>query len=188
MGTTWIVCANAGRARILESSDTDVDLRGLSEVHDMVSPGGRMQASELETDRMGPTAAGQSIHNTGGALPNKTYQPAVTPEQHEADKFARSLCSYLQQSQVEGRFQHLVLVAEPQFLGVLRKLISPQLQPLISEEYNKDYTQLSNRDLAAQLLQRRIKEQEKEQERNQDIEAGWAPQQGPKNSASPHFR
>ena len=42
MGTTWIVCANAGRARILESSDTDVDLRGLSEVHDMVSPGGRM--------------------------------------------------------------------------------------------------------------------------------------------------
>jgi protein required for attachment to host cells len=176
MGTTWIVSANAGRARILESSDSDTGMHDLTPVHDMVSPTGRMQTAEIDTDRTGNLAAGKSSHGTGGATPNKTYQPAVTPEQHEAEKFARSLCDFLQQAQVEGRFQHLILVAEPQFLGVLRKELSPQMQPLIREEHNKDYTQLSNRELAEQL--HRLREQE----------TGWAPPQTQQNPASQTFR
>jgi protein required for attachment to host cells len=54
----------------------------------------------------------------------------------------------------EGRFGQLSLVASPQFLGILRKLLDPQLTPLLKLDINKDYTSLSARQLREQLRAR----------------------------------
>jgi protein required for attachment to host cells len=144
MNATWIVTANAGHARFFAAPAPTEDLQ---EIEDMVNDAARLRTAESETDRMGPTSAAQSIHNTGGALPNKTYEPAQTPAQRATEMFAKDVAQYLLKGHQEGRYREIALVASPQFLGILRQQLDPQLKNLVSVEINKDYTGLS----AAQL-------------------------------------
>ena len=148
METTWIVTADEGRARIFATSDRT---QPLQEIEDMVNPSARMRTSEKYTDGGDPTAAGKSIHNTGGALPNKQYEPPQTPEEHESESFAKGLCGYLLKAHQEARFQKLMLVAAPKFLGVLRVVLDPQLKPLVTKEINKDYSHSNAHQLREQL-------------------------------------
>lgn len=144
MNATWIVTANAGRARFFAEPAPTEDLQ---EIEDMVNDGARLKTSESQTDRMGPTSAGQSMHNTGGALPNKTYEPAQTPVQRATEIFAKDVANYLLKGHQEGRYRKIALVASPQFLGILRQQLDPQLKHLVSVEINKDYTELSPEQL-----------------------------------------
>jgi protein required for attachment to host cells len=148
MQATWIVSANASRARFFsqeQSSDR------LEEVNDMVNEAERQRRLDLESDRYGPTSASKSMHNTGGAVPNKLYEPAQTPDAHQAELFARDIAGFLLQAHREGRFQKLSLVVSPQFLGMLRKLLDPQLESVVTLEIDKDYTQFSPQELLDQL-------------------------------------
>lgn len=154
MEPTWIVAANAGRARFFAEPGGTADQSELEEIKDMVNAAVRLRTADTETDRLGPTSATKSIHNTGGAAPNKTYEPPQTPTEHETELFARSINSFLLQARREGRFGQLALVASPQFLGVLRKLLDPQLTPLLKLDINKDYTHLNARQLREQLQAR----------------------------------
>lgn len=148
MEQTWIVVANAGRARIFSRALA----RGpLTEIDDMVNSAVRQGNDDTESNLHGPTSAGKSIHNTGGALPNKAYEPPQTPNEHETELFGRSVIAALMQGYQQGSFQHLELIAGPQFLGQLRLLLDPNLKPLVTLELNKDYTQLSPTDLRDQL-------------------------------------
>ena len=57
MDTTWIVTANAGRARFFSQAAPSASLE---EVEDMINSGARLRTSESESDKIGPTAAGKS--------------------------------------------------------------------------------------------------------------------------------
>ncbi|MCB2621749.1 host attachment protein, partial [Listeria monocytogenes] len=70
---------------------------------------------------------------------------------HETQKFAKDVSNYLQQAHQAGRFEQLVVSASPEFLGVLRSTIDPQLNSLIKREVNKDYTRSNGQELRAQL-------------------------------------
>ena len=148
MHATWILSANASRARFLsqeQSSDR------LEEINDMVNEAERQRRLDLETDKYGTTSASKSMHNTGGALPNKLYEPAQTPDEHQAELFARDIAGFLLQAYREGRFQQLSLVVSPKFLGMLRKLLDPQLESAVSLEIDKDYTQFAPEQLLEQV-------------------------------------
>ena len=157
MTTTWIVSADAGRARIFAESDPQ---QPYVEIEDMVSAAARLRVSEINTDRMGPTSAGQSIHNTGGATPNKLYQPAQTPEERDAEFFAKDISAFLLKALQESRFQKLELVAEPKFLGVLRAQLDNQLKPLVDFELNKDYSHSNAHQLREQIQAQKAKERQ----------------------------
>jgi len=148
MDTTWIVSADAGRARIFSESNPS---KPLLDIEDMVNSAVRLRDSEINTDAGGVQAAGKSPHSTGGALPNNQYQPATTPEQHSAEIFARNISAYLVQAQREGKFQKLALVAAPKFLGVLRVELDPRLKELVSVEINKDYSHSNAHQLQEQI-------------------------------------
>jgi protein required for attachment to host cells len=148
MEKTMILAANAGRARFFAALENS---QHWHEVHDMVNQAARQRAGDLETDRMGPTSAGKSMHNTGGALPNKTYEPAQTPVEHATDQFARDIGAYLLQRQRDGGYDRLIVSAPPQFLGVLRQLLDPHVRALAQLEINKDYTQLRADELREQI-------------------------------------
>ena len=154
MATTWIVSADAGRARIFAETDTQ---KPYEEVEDLVSPNARARDIDINTDRIGTTAAGQSIHNTGGATPNKQYEPAQTPEQHDAEFFAKDICAFLLKGMQDKRFGKLALVAEPKFLGVLRGQLDAQLKPLVELELNKDYSHSNAQQLREQLQAQKAK-------------------------------
>lgn len=160
MPTTWIITANAGRARFFSE---DGPAEPLHELEDMVNNGARLRDSEINTDRIGNLAAGKSGHAIGGAqggpaqhnaaagAPNSQYEPNQTPAEHETELFAKDLAQYLLKAQQEGRYQHLVLSASPQFLGSLRNNLHPQVKAAIKQEFNKDYTQVPVHQLREQL-------------------------------------
>jgi protein required for attachment to host cells len=149
MAAMWIVSANAGRARFFESKPW----APLEEIEDMVNDAVRVRASQMEPDRLGPTAATSNIHDTGGALPNKTYEPHPSPHKHKTEVFAKSICKQLLQAHQQGRFQQLTLVASPEFLGALRSCLDPHLKLLVTREINKDYTHVGPDQLREQIAQ-----------------------------------
>jgi protein required for attachment to host cells len=160
MQTTWIISANAGRARIFSEADP---AEPLMEVEDMINDAVRMRESETERDKSGVTAAGSSGHNIGGTqgvgfahngkvgAPNKQYEPPHTPAELESEKFAKDISHYLLDAHREGRFQQLVISASPQFLGALRSFLDPHIKPLIKLEVNKDYTHSNPQQLREQI-------------------------------------
>ena len=148
MDTTWIVSADAGRARIYAESHPN---KPLQEVEDMVNGAARMRDSDINTDGMSPLSAGKSSHGTGGALPGSQYEPQTTPEQHNAEIFAKDVTGFLLKAQRDGKFQKLALVASPKFLGQLRAVLDPQLKSLVSFEISKDYTHSTGQQLQEQI-------------------------------------
>ncbi|MDB5822443.1 MAG: hypothetical protein JWR21_1147 [Herminiimonas sp.] len=148
MPATWIVSANASRARIFAQQSAADEIE---EVTDMVNEAVRLREIESENDKIGPTSGTKSIHNTGGATPNKLYQPPVSPEKHQAELFARDINTFLLKAAQEGRYQELDLVASPKFLGALRELLDPQVMSLVKTEINKDYTHLDGKALCDEV-------------------------------------
>lgn len=148
MQATWIVSANASRARFFSQEKFSDPLE---EINDMVNEAERQRELDLKSDRLDPTSASKSMHSTGGATPTKLYQPAQTPEAHQAELFARDIAGYLLQAYNEGRFKQLSLVVSPQFLGMLRKLLDPRLESAVNLEIDKDYTQFSPQELLEQV-------------------------------------
>jgi protein required for attachment to host cells len=144
MDATWIVSANAGRARVFSQSGAAA---GLEEVEDMINSGARLRTVETESDKIGPTSATKSMHNTGGPLPNKAYEPHQTPVEHATELFAKTVAAFLLKGQQQGQFKQLCLVASPQFLGILRQQLDANLTSAIGMELNKDYTQASPAEL-----------------------------------------
>ena len=144
MDASWIVTANASRARFFSQAAPSA---GLEKVEDMVNAGARLRTSETESDKIGPTAATKSMHNTGGALPNKAYEPHQTPVEHQTELFAKNVAEFLLKGQQQGRFRQLCIVASPQFLGILRQQLDSNVASAVSLEINKDYTQASTAEL-----------------------------------------
>jgi protein required for attachment to host cells len=147
MDAVWIVSANAARARLFaQARATDVP----QEVDDMVNPAARLRAAELETDSLGQRAASKSRHGVGAPTTPSGYEPDTSPAEHQTELFAKSVADFLLHAHQQQRYRQLVLVASPEFLGVLRKQLEPQLTAALKAEINKDYTQLR----PEQLLER----------------------------------
>jgi protein required for attachment to host cells len=142
--TTWIVSANAGRARFFSEANS---AGALEEIDDMVNTAARLRTVETETDQLGQRAASKSRHSVGAPTQPSGYEPNQSPAEHQTEIFARNVAASLLQRHQQGRFQKLILIASPEFLGVLRKLLDPKLESVVSLEINKDYTQFNAKEL-----------------------------------------
>ncbi len=148
MDVIWIVVANAGRARFFSQADAAAPLE---EFNDMINAAARLRTSETETDELGQHAASKSIHKVGAPRTPSGYEPDQSPAEHQTELFARNVAYYLMRSYRDKRFRQFILAASPEFLGVLRKQLDPQLTLAISLEINKDYTQLDGFALRKQI-------------------------------------
>jgi protein required for attachment to host cells len=155
MDASWIVAANAGRARFFSQATSAAPLE---EIEGMINSDVRLRVSETEPDQTGQLAASKSRHNVGAATQPSGYEPNQLPSEHQTELFARDVASFLLQGHQEGRFQRLTLAASPQFLGILRKLLDPKLESVVKTEINKDYTHFNARQLIEQIEAHAAKE------------------------------
>jgi protein required for attachment to host cells len=88
-------------------------------------PGRVFDHAPLTGGRRGATAH----HGTGGER---------RPRKHEAGVFARLITDHLAQARRAGEFDHLVVMAAPAFLGLLRKAMADALRSCIVGEVTKD--------------------------------------------------
>lgn len=148
MTTTWILSANAGRARFFSQDNAAASLE---EVYDMSNDAVRLRASETESDDIGLRSASGSQHSVGAPRPQSGYEPPQTPNERQTEVFARDVADYLLKAHREGRYGQLYLAASPEFLGTLRKLLDPKVASTISLEVNKDYTRSNAMQLREQI-------------------------------------
>jgi len=114
MSEYWIVVADASRARVFSRNKK---FSPLEEVESLVHPESRLRSQDLVTDRPGQK---QKARTTG------EYEAGegTDPKEVEAEVFARELAERLDKAHKSGSFEQLVLMAEPDVLGEMRKRLN----------------------------------------------------------------
>jgi protein required for attachment to host cells len=137
METTWIITADASRARILQVAGRD---NALTEVEDLVNPQGRLQNREINSDASGRF---RGPDRPGGHASDDENRAV----DHQAELFAKRIGEYLDRARNQHRFDHLYLVAAPKFLGQLRKQLGKETEKLVTDELDKDLSWFNVRQL-----------------------------------------
>ncbi|MCB1792277.1 MAG: host attachment protein [Gammaproteobacteria bacterium] len=140
MSNTWIVVADACRARIFSA---DKPAGPLNELETLSNPQARLHEGDLVSDRGGrDTSANGGSHGLGEHNAAK----------HEnANRFANEVCEHLERGRLRQAFGKLYVIGAPNFLGLLRKHQSASLRGLIGDEIAKDLTTQSPQKIRAQL-------------------------------------
>ena len=110
MSITWILVADASRARLFESTRREEPLHQLYSVD---NPAGRLRGRSFTTDHP-PT-----VHESMG-FARHSIEPHTALRTRQAERFAGRLVALLDRGRTRHRFQRLVLVAPPAFLGALK--------------------------------------------------------------------
>ncbi len=136
----WIVVTDGGMCRFLASEKRNADPAIAMPDLNMPNPPTREQG----TDKPGRTF--ESIGNRRSA-----YEPPADWHAQAKRDFAREIAGLLKEKSRNGDFDKLILVAPPEMLGNLRPLLSPETKEKLLGEVNKDYTQLTPREIKEQL-------------------------------------
>jgi protein required for attachment to host cells len=140
--STWILVSDASRAVLYETEKREDDWQVLGAYS---QPESRMKNCELT-----PTEPGHAAQSKGGTR-HTAFQPATSPKEASVARFAEQLAGVLAQGVVERRYDRLVLVAPPRFLGILRQHLTAETKACLAAEVNKDYTLVEAHELRDRL-------------------------------------
>ena len=139
--TTWILIADASRARILKN---DGPGRGLDAIEDMIFQGENRKLKDIMADK-----PGRSYDSVGGGRHAMEYKSDAEHEDERA--FANTLITVLQEAHGRKDYDQLILIAPPKMLGDIRAVLPDTLKAVTSAEINKDLTHIPNSDMADHL-------------------------------------
>jgi protein required for attachment to host cells len=132
---TRVVVADRGEARFYDvGTASTLQIAGR-----LVDPIARLHDRDLVSDRPGrvfnraPPATGRR-----GAGARHATDGERSPRKHEATLFARRIGAELERARRQGRFEKLVLIAGPPFLGELRSSLPKSLRAMTVAEVAKD--------------------------------------------------
>jgi len=141
MKLTWILVADNTRARIFS---TDTPSSPLQEVDDLAHTEGRLHDREMTSDLPG------KIKNAGG-IGGHAFEQPTDPKKHEAENFAHRISHYLEEAYNANKFEQLLIIAEPSFLGLLRNQLPEQIKKRVCFELDKNITAHSAEDIRKHL-------------------------------------
>lgn len=127
MSTTWILVADSARARLFAASEQDDG--ALVELEDFLNPESR--GRELEADR--PPRTFESVGNVRHAIEDHTSY-----DQKSLEFFARELEAVLERGRVGHRYDDLVVIAPPHFLGTLNRTMGKHVRASVIAELPND--------------------------------------------------
>jgi protein required for attachment to host cells len=142
MQTTWVLICDAASARAFEILDDGPAWQPVGAWHHAES---REKTSELTGDRMG---RGSPL---GGSAHHNALVPASSPKQTEKNHFGHELVTMLDQAMRAHRFTRWALVAPPQFLGMIKNELTPELNKHLVVSVDKDFVHLDVPDLIDRL-------------------------------------
>ncbi len=140
MQNSWVLVANGSQARIF---NLDGPQKSITLVKEFTHPESRMKTDKLSSDRLG---------NYGSSsVGNSSYTEPTDPKSYEFERFAMELAKVLDEGRSANKFDKVVLVASPHFLGLIKQNLSEQLSKAVSHTIQKDYTAVNERDMLKQL-------------------------------------
>jgi protein required for attachment to host cells len=133
---TRIVLADESEARFYDVDRFDEPLHLIGKLTDANA---RLHDRDLKSDRPGRVFDHAAASNQRrGAVGHHSTGGERTPRKHEAEVFAREIARDLQTAHEQHRFERIVIMAGPPFLGVLRNALPKAVSALIVREIPKD--------------------------------------------------
>ena len=136
----WILVANASRAKLF-ATDERAERWELRE--EFLHPESRMPSREL-----------LGHFDKGNAGTKHKPEPEEQPDARqdlEHERFARDLAHRLERGLNDHAYDRLVVAAPPEFLGRLRKAISPRVHQRLMLDMRADYVNLPDRELPERI-------------------------------------
>lgn len=144
MEKTWILVANAERARCFERQAAD---HSLTELIDFVHPQASLEGQASGGDLTGE--AGKGHGRTGHA--GTQFEPHTEAHAKERALFARELADYLNEGVAAQKCHALVLVASSPMLGELRPCLSHAAEKAVTRAIVGDWTRYEGPELTARM-------------------------------------
>ncbi|MDO8456177.1 MAG: host attachment protein [Burkholderiaceae bacterium] len=146
MEKTWVLIANAERARCFERHATD---HSLTELADFVHP--YPQTNIISETSLGDRSgdAGKGHGRTGHA--GTQFESHTEPHAKERGIFARQLADYLNKGVAEQRCNGLVLITSSPMLGKLRPLLSSAAEKMVQSSVTSDLTRYTGPELKERI-------------------------------------
>ena len=143
---TWIVLANASRARVCERHEGETG-DGLHDLMDFVHMQSRQKGHELGFDQPGHVERGMGAGLRGGT----DLSPRSDPRHKEHERFAREIAQYLDKAVSSRRCERIVLIASDPFLGEIKAQLGPATGRAVWASMPTDGMALSGRALARRV-------------------------------------
>lgn len=141
MTSTWILVADAARARLFEATGRSDPWQ---EVACFANPDGRAPGRHATTEH-----APRVNESMGSA--RHAIEPHTSLRDKSAERFAHMLNEALERGRNDQRYEQLVLVAPPRFLGTLHGVLDKQLAGCVSGEVQHDFTALRGDEIRSRL-------------------------------------
>lgn len=137
MDNIWILIAHRAGAKIFRRNRPS---DGIELVQEIPFELGRRKNREVNTDRPGRLFAsvGDRRHGLGSH---------VEPDEHYMDQFAKQLVDLLAKRSADNAYAHLLLVADPQFLGRLRVSLPKPIARLVAGELVKNVEKMPEHEI-----------------------------------------
>src|SRR5438445_11528888 len=139
---TWIVLADSAIARVYEPL---AGRRDWTLIAELTHPQSRAKESELGRGKPG------RVKQSAGS--RAALEPPTPRKEVEMEKFARQIAKTLDDALVRKAYDRLVLAAAPEFLGVLRGVLSERVEGGIAATIEKDYLHLDPPEARERLEQ-----------------------------------
>jgi len=141
MSSTWIVVADSARARLFELGRSRDELR---ELDDLINADARLPDRELTSDD-----SGRAFDSFGAG--RHAMEDKISLKDQAIINFAAYINEQLLTALNERKFNKLILIADPRFLGILRDKLDDHIQKIVSTEIPKDLTRHPISDIASHL-------------------------------------
>lgn len=138
---TWILVADAARARVLLATAPQAPLAQV--------PGLHLEAEHQKTSDIVSDKAGRTFQSVGSG--RSAYEAHEDPHRALKRTFAHHLSDMLAEKANAGAFDRVVLVAPPAFLGDLRATLSESVRGRVHAEIAKDLTKTPNDEIRSHL-------------------------------------
>lgn len=143
-----VVVADRAEVRFydVEHAESKLQLAG-----QMTDPEARLRDRDYKSDRPGRVFDHAPSGGRRGAVAHHDTGGERKPREHEAELFARRIVDELERAQHQDRFDRLVLMASPEFLGNLRQVMPKSLSDVTALEIRKDLVHQDERTIRKQL-------------------------------------
>lgn len=128
---TWIVVAHRAGAKLFSKDGINPALQFVEE---LPYPDGLLRAQQINTD-----------------FDSSSNIAEVSPEEHKEDLFVKILSVHLNEAELTGEFDKIVLVADAKFLSKLENSISSRLSAKVLFELKKNLAKATTLDIQEQI-------------------------------------
>ena len=142
--TTWILVGDTSQAKLFSVELPEQPWSLLEEF--------KNASAHVTSKELSPTPPGKMRQSGAGKSRHTAFEPKMTPKEAESERFAQHLSDHLKAATALRKFDKLLLVAPPHFLGMLHGKLDKQTAKQLQGIVDKDLVMLEDREIRERLI------------------------------------